>query len=78
MLSFSKVVTLAAVAFGALTHSAPLDQRDASLNVRVPNPFVPRTVGTTLEGVLVELQAKLEVAIQPLCMDSHPVAYAYR
>ncbi|KAI0254580.1 hypothetical protein BJV78DRAFT_929814 [Lactifluus subvellereus] len=64
MLSFSKVVTLAAVAFGVFTQAAPLNQRDASLNVRVPSPATSEVA--VLGGVLVDLGAKLEVVLQPL------------
>lgn len=75
MLSFSKVVTLVTVAFGAFTQAVPLNQRDVSLNVRVPGNTTPDVI--RLGCILVELQAKIDVVLQPLCMESRPVVYAF-
>ncbi|KAH9975406.1 hypothetical protein BGW80DRAFT_1250979 [Lactifluus volemus] len=68
MLSFSKIVTLAAAAFGALSQAAPLNQRDAehSLSVRASTPTPPEVIPTTLEGVLLDVRVRVDTAVKPL------------
>ncbi|KAH9050239.1 hypothetical protein EDB84DRAFT_1449856 [Lactarius hengduanensis] len=59
MLSFSKILTFAAVAFGTLSQAVPLSQRDASIEVRNADEGL-------IKGVLVEVLAKVVVVVDPI------------
>ncbi|KAH9006442.1 hypothetical protein EDB86DRAFT_3070448 [Lactarius hatsudake] len=59
MLSFSKIITLAAVAFGTLSQAVPLSPRDASIEARDANEGL-------IKGVLTGVLAKVTVEVQPI------------
>jgi len=69
MLSFSKIVTLSAVAFGTLTQALPLVQRDAGINARNSDLTTRCDSGCgTLAEVFVGLKADLDVKLD-VCVD---------
>ncbi|KAH9042637.1 hypothetical protein EDB85DRAFT_1885886 [Lactarius pseudohatsudake] len=57
MLSFSKIITFAAVAFGTLSQAVPLSPRDASIEARNDG---------LIEGLLTDLLLKVTVEVQPI------------
>ncbi|KAH9072921.1 hypothetical protein EDB83DRAFT_143162 [Lactarius deliciosus] len=62
MLSFSKIITFAAVAFGTLSQAVPLSPRDASIEAR-------NTGSGLIEGVLTGVLATVTVKLEPiLCL----------
>jgi hypothetical protein len=67
MLSFSKIVTLTAVACGMLTQAIPISQRDAGIVVRVPDAPLPSSLNApTLKSVFDNLLVQLKGAVEPL------------
>lgn len=73
MLSFSKIVTLSAVAFGTLTQALPLVQRDAGINARNSGLTARCDSGCgTLSEVFVGLEADLHVQLDAVGMRSLP------
>lgn len=67
MLSFSKIVTLTAVACGVLTQAIPISPRDAGIVVRVPDAPLPSSANTpTLKSVFDNLLVQLKGAVEPL------------
>ena len=70
MLSFSKIVTLSAVAFGALTQALPV-QRDAGIEAR-SSDLIARCGGgcSPLATVFVDLKADLDVKLKAIGMRS--------
>lgn len=73
MLSFSKIVTLSAVAFGTLTQAIPILQGNADINAR-NSDLIARCDGdcTTLDGLFVDLTAELDVKLGAISMKSLP------
>ncbi len=73
MLSFSKIITLSAVAFGTLTQALPILQGNADINAR-NSDLVARCNGgcPTLDGVFVDLEAELDVKLGAISMKSLP------
>ncbi|KAI0296338.1 hypothetical protein B0F90DRAFT_1746763 [Multifurca ochricompacta] len=67
MLSFTKVITLAAVAFGALTQAVPLAQRETGIQARVPGDVSPAS-HPTIVSVFADLTVDLDVE---LCALTH-------
>lgn len=59
MLSFSKVVTFVAVAFGTLCQAAPLIPRDVSIRTPASGPV-------QLRGLLTDLKTQLTIAVEPI------------
>ena len=59
MLSFSKVITFTAVAFGALSQAIPLTPREIGIGARASGPV-------QLKGLLTNLNTQLVVAIAPI------------
>jgi hypothetical protein len=75
MLSFTKIITLSAMALGTLTQAVPLLQRDIDVDADV----VIRGDGTdtqTLEGVLDNLVDNLNKALDPIGMIFYSPAYS--
>lgn len=61
MLSFSKVITFAAVAFGTLSQAVPLTPREVGIGARASGPV-------QLKGLLTDLKTRLVVAVAPISM----------
>ena len=59
MLSFSKVITFAAVAFGTLSQAIPLTPREVGIGARASSPV-------HLKDLLTDLNTQLVVAIAPI------------
>jgi hypothetical protein len=59
MLSFSKVITFAAVAFGTLSQAVPLTPREVSIGARNSGPV-------QLKGLLTDLKTQLVAAVAPI------------
>ncbi|KAH8996677.1 hypothetical protein EDB92DRAFT_1841224 [Lactarius akahatsu] len=57
MLSFSKILTFAAVAFGTLSQAVPLSQRDASIEARNEG---------LIKGLLTDVLVKVTAEVQPI------------
>ncbi len=60
MLSFSKVLTFAAVAFGTLSQAAPFDPRDVSIEARASDPV-------QLQIILTDVKTQLASKLEPIC-----------
>lgn len=69
MFSFSKIITVAAVAFGTLSQAVPLNPRGASIATRDSSPV-------QLEVVLTDVKAKLAFALEPINCLTHDNATA--
>jgi len=67
MLSFSKIITFAAVAFGTLCQAVPLSPRDDSTGPPAP---------VQLKGLLTQLKTQLVVAVEPINCLTHDNATA--
>lgn len=59
MLSFSKVITFAAVAFGTLSQAIPLTPREVGIGARASGPV-------QLKGLLTDLKMQLVTAVAPI------------
>jgi len=71
MLSLSKVIALATLAFVTFTQAVPLAERDATGNgARVPDASLPTTNPATLEVALNNLVLQLHTTLAPLRMKS--------
>jgi hypothetical protein len=76
MLSFSKIVTLSAMALGTLTQAVPLLQRDAGVNARTTDVVSSTDKTHTLQFVLNDVTAQLNLKLNPVGMNAYSITYS--